>query len=688
MQRRKGFAWKASQSQDHLIDRVSPVSLVDHRECVEIGQTVEQVYERFRHHPHEYAAVVDDGVYAGLISRGHLGFLLGTRFGFTLHSRHSIQQHLLPDCPPADATVPLLDLLEKALSRTGEAFYHDVPLVDAMGRFIGIIPVPALVRAQSALIAEQIQLAESWRDELLTKNQDLFRSLHQLRQSQGRYETLFQHSPLAVALLHMDGSIEAHNSKLQNLLGGSWEGEDDLPNLADLMPPKHRESFLELLSLHESGVALARNHADEFLLHLPALGERLFKFHTSLVRETGQICTILHDITEQRAIERKMAINDKAELFESLVGGIAHELNNNLAPVLGFSELLQMKLEGLGDHPGLQSYCNAISMSAQESVRIIRQLLQLSRPATMDLCRTNLGAILDEASSIMRFRLRTADAELLLTVPEEPVWILADTGQIKQVVINLMINGVDAMEQAVRKVLHVRVESQNGYASLSVSDTGHGISSDKLNRIFDPFFTTKPVDRGTGLGLSVCLGIIRQHHGEISVKSAPGEGTVFRVLLPLARVEDQERPDRISAPAQRSERDSNMASLQGFPRMNVLVVDDEEYITSLVQELLRSRLGWRVERVHDGRQAIQRLENARFDLVITDLRMPGVDGFAILGWIRDFQPALLPRVLVITGDSGGASLDQQLIDLGVPAIRKPFTPDELIAQCRTTLAAS
>jgi CheY-like chemotaxis protein len=92
--------------------------------------------------------------------------------------------------------------------------------------------------------------------------------------------------------------------------------------------------------------------------------------------------------------------------------------------------------------------------------------------------------------------------------------------------------------------------------------------------------------------------------------------------------------------------------------------------------------------VLDGRQAIQCLENSRFDLVITDLRMPGVDGFAILGWIKDFQPALLPRVLVITGDSGGATLDQQLIDLGVPAIRKPFTPEELITQCRTTLTAS
>lgn len=690
MQRIKGLSYRARKAQDHLNDQVhlvSLISMVDHQECVQVGETVEQVHEWFRHHPHDFAAVVDGGIYAGLISRGHLGFLLGTRFGFTLHSRHLIQQHLLPESIVAVSTLPLLELLETALARVGEAFYHDVPLVDPDGKFIGIIPVPALVRAQSSLIAEQFYLAEARRDELISKNHDLFRSLHLLRQSQGRYETLFQHSPLAVALLHPDGRIEAHNSKLQNLLGPAGELEGFLPNLADLMSVKHRESFLELLSLHESGASLAGSHLDEFTLQLPALGERLFKFHTSLVRETGQICTILHDITEQRAIERKMAINDKAELFESLVGGIAHELNNKLAPVLGFSELLQMKLKGLGDHEVLQSYCNAISTSAQESVRIIRQLLQLSRPATMDLSPTDLGAILDEALSIMRFRLRAVDAEMRLIVPEVPVWVLADAGQIKQVLINLMINAVDAMDHSPRRVLEVRVETHGSCASLSVSDTGHGISSDKLNRIFDPFYTTKPVDRGTGLGLSVCLGIIRQHHGEISVKSIPGEGSQFVTLLPLANVQTVQTHALSFIPARRPGGDSQLVSLAGHPLMHVLVIDDEDYITSLVQEILRSRLGWRVERVHDGRQAIQRLESARFDLVITDLRMPGVDGFAILAWIREFQPALLSKVLVITGDSGGAALDQQLLEVGVPAIRKPFTPDELIDQCQLTLAA-
>lgn len=684
----KGPAWRATKVQDHLTARFPLASLVDHQECVQVGESLERVHEWFQHHPHEFAAVVDGDLYTGLISRGHLGFLLGTRFGFTLHSRHLIQEHLLRGSLVATLSLPLMDLLEQALSRTGEAFYHDVPLTDEAGHFLGIIPVPTLVRVQSAIIAEQVQLAETRRNELQAKNHDLFRSLHQLRQSQGRYETLFQNSPLAVALLHPDGRIEAFNTRMQTLLGPYGELEGFPPNLADLMPLKHRVSFLELLRLYESCASLACNHADEFTVHLPILGERLFKFHTSLVRETGQICTILHDITEQRAMERKMALNDKAQLFESLVGGIAHELNNKLAPVLGFSELMQGRLETLGGQDALQSYCSAISRSAHECVRIIRQLLQLSRPAAMEFSRTDLGTVLTEAASIMRFRLRSTEAELDLSIPEEPVWVLADAAQIKQVLINLMINAVDAVEGAARKELSLRVEAQGKWAALLVQDTGHGISPEHLGRIFDPFYTTKPVDRGTGLGLSVCLGIVRQHHGEISVKSIPGEGTLFQVLLPLAPAEDQSAWGPSRALSQLTRLPGGLPPPHDLPRMNVLVIDDEEYITSLVQELLKIRLGWRVDRVHDGRQAIERMDGTPFDLVITDLRMPGLDGFAVLKWIRDARPKLLPRVIVITGDSGSQSLDQELIELGVPVLRKPFTPDELVAQCQMALRAS
>ena len=647
------------------------LGLVEHREAVAVGQTVEQAYLGFRDHPHAFAAVVDQGLYVGLISRGHLGVLLGTRYGFALHSGHPIQHRLLPDCLVADRELSLLALLESALARTGDTFYQDVPLVAPGGRYLGIIPVPALVRAQSALVAEQARLALAQRQELLGRNQELFRSLHQLRQSQGRYATLFQNSPLAVALLDSDGRIDTHDARLEALIGGP---AGPLPNLADLMAPDQRTAFLDLLRRHASG-APAGHQADEFQLHFANGAKRLFQFHTSLVQETGQICTILQDVTEQRSLERRLALHDKTALFESLAGGIAHELNNALTPVLGYAELIATRLEAAGEHAALQSYCRTITKSAQESVRIIRQLLQLSRPPTMELRPVDLGAVVEEAVAIMRFRLRASEARLEVSVPG-PVRILADAGQIKQVIINLLMNAIDAMEHTVRKELGVRVALQGTWAELSVEDTGHGIPAEKLNRIFDPFFTTKSAERGTGLGLSVCLGIVGQHQGEMAVTSVPGAGTRFKVLLPLtaACLVPAELPGAARSPA--------VLGPEPGPAPKVLVIDDEDYITSLVDELLRGRLGWRVEQVHGGREAIRRLEAAPFDLVITDLRMPGLDGFAVLGWLRDFRPELLARVLVLTGDSGGLSQDRELQAMGLPVLGKPFSAEDLLARCR------
>jgi len=684
MPRGKGPNIKAPGAQGPLT--IDPVTLVDHQECVQIHQTVEQVYDQFRHHPHEFAAVLEGTSYVGLISRGHLGFLLGTRYGFTLHSRHLIREHLLPTTLVTTPAVPLLHLLEKALARTGESFYHDVPLVAEDGCFLGIIPVPTLVRAQSALMTQQVMLAESRRSELQIRNQELFQSLNQLRQSQGRYRTLFHHSPLPVALLRSDGTIEAHNARLEAILQGGMADGSDLLKLTHFMSSGHEATFLMALRLHECEAPVPANQPNEMVLRLPQFGERLYRYHMSLVRETGQICTILDDITERRALERRMALNDKAEMFESLVGGIAHELNNKLAPVLGFSDLLQVRLSALGGQGALESYCAAISQSAQESVRIIRQLLQLSRPASMELSQTDLGSLLAEAQSIMRFRIRSAEADLVISLPDEPVTILADASQIKQVLINLLINAIDALEHSPRKQVEVRVGVEGACAVVSVRDTGHGIPADKLTRIFDPFYTTKSAERGTGLGLSVCLGIVRQHRGEITVKSVQGEGTDFRVTLPLASSQRPEAPS-VPQPIPFSPGVGVLPTPTSEARhLDVLVVDDEECITSLIQELLRSRLGWRVECVHGGRQAIQRLDEGRFDLVITDLRMPGLDGFAVLGWIRDFRPSLLSRVVVITGDTGSQSLDQELAGFGVPALRKPFKPEELIVQCRAIQA--
>ena len=658
--------------------------LVDHRESVPAHEPVEAVYERFCQHQQEFAAVLDGSRLVGLVSRGQLGFLLGGRLGLPLHGGDPICDHMIP-APliiPRNSSLPTL--LDQTFARSGEDFYNDVAVVDAEDHFLGIITVQTLVRTQSRIILEQKQLAEQQRLELARTNQDLFRSVTEERQSKGRYKALFQNSALAVALLNSRGDLEKHNPRCTALLGLTEEASPGCKSLVELVAEEERAAFLDLLRQHETAIDQAAICEREFTLRLPGGQPRLLQFFTSWVAETGQVCAQIRDITEQRAVERKMAQKEKSALFDSLVGGIAHELNNKLSPILGFADLLRFKIEASETNPEMAQYCATIHDSAQEAAKIIRQLLQLSRPSSVEKSRCDLGALASDASTLLRYRLRATGAHFIFEPPRESVFILADGPQIKQVIVNLMINALDALEHAARKELKVSLRLEGPNALLAVSDTGHGIKSEHLSRIFDPFFTTKAPDRGTGLGLSVCLGIVRQHHGELLVRSVPGQGSEFQVLLPQAPVGVQQAPPAMMA-VPTTTTASSVTSLGVQERWEIMVVDDEEFITGLVQETLRRRMNCRVERVHHGRHAINRLAQSRFDLVISDVRMPEIDGFALLQWIRDTQPSLAHRTLFITGDMGSADLETEAFTLGVPVLEKPFTADALVEHCQQLL---
>jgi anti-sigma regulatory factor (Ser/Thr protein kinase) len=227
--------------------------------------------------------------------------------------------------------------------------------------------------------------------------------------------------------------------------------------------------------------------------------------------------------------------------------------------------------------------------------------------------------------------------------------ILGDPSQLKQVVVNLILNAIDAMEQRPSKYLHLQVTANAQQAFLTISDSGHGIPQELLSRVFDPFFTTKSLERGTGLGLTVCYTIIKHHGGELTVESQVGIGTTFRLTLPLAPRPAQ--ADHLSPCPVPPPTGSGDPEPQPHPKYQprVLAIDDESYITRMLQESLHRRLNCHVERVHDGQQALARLEHTPYALVVSDVRMPGIDGFGILDWISRFRPELRQRFLFITG---------------------------------------
>jgi len=681
------------------------IQLVDHQEAVQTTETVEHVYDWFQKHRQEYIGVLRDKQFVGLVSRGQVGFLLGARYGYAIYGRQPIGSHLMDKPLQLTSTTPLLSALESALSRTGDRFYDDVVLLSEAEEFLGIITVPTLVRWQSRLILEKTRLAENQQQSLQEKNRDLFRSLNELRQSRGRFEILFENSALGVALLNPRGEMETCNRRLATLLEIELDPAGlQTHNLNGYLTSKEQESFLRLLQDHENNSNNTSARTSEFMLQLPGRGPRLFKFFSNWVRETGQVCLLLDDITEQRVLEHRLIQKEKSALLDSLVGGIAHEINNKLVPIIGYSDILLTQIASLKEVEthvpdcGSQANCKArdnlkefekfgayfrtIRDAALESAKIIRQVLQLSRPLAREMAVVNLCDLFNEVQALLRFRLRESGCQVTTQFPAEPALVQVDASQIKQVLINLIFNALDAMENVPQKQLRLSIKASAGDVVFRVADNGHGIAPENLGRIFNPFFTTKAVDRGSGLGLSVCQNILKNNHGDIAVESTPGAGAVFKVTLPQAT------PEQIRAAAAAKQSASPGATsepVQPEERIRILVVDDEEFITAMVQEALRRSISCLVERAESGQHAVARLQQADFDLVISDVRMPGMDGFQLFDWILKHQPRLAEHFLFITGDAGSSNLTEKLESMSVPVLRKPFEIDTLLHHCRKLL---
>lgn len=655
----------ADLSQNGLValdaESTSLRSLVHHMGFVERDTPLEDVLRIFNERRVDFLAIISEGAVSGICSRLHLGTLLGSRFGFALYSRSGAHVAQVEHPLVFSETTPVRAVLDSALARRGDPFHEDVVLVDAAHGLLGMIPVDALARLQSRLVSEQLA-------ELRRQHLGLFQAQHALRQSHGLYLGLFENHSLGVALLDVHGRLHEHNRRLAELLKIDREMLSVVSLVAFVIEPE-RAGFMALLQSHAGGKFAAATR--ELTLSVAGSGARRFRCSFGWIRETGQICACLDDITEQKEIERHLMRQEKQTLLDTLVGGIAHELNNKLTPVQGFSQLI-----AAGADVQTRQYADLITQSAGEAAGIIRQLLQLSKPApgTESVQLVDLRTVAEDALSMLRFETREARCTVDKTFAAEPVWVRADPAQLKQVLINLALNAIQAMAHSPRARLEICVNSEANRARVIVSDNGIGIAPDNLGRIFDPFFTTKGPERGTGLGLSVCFGIVRQHGGEIAVESEIGAGARFTVSLPA---EAPTLPLLLFS-------DAPAFPVRGTPiasGMRVLVVDDEVVVRRLIQEVLVTQFGCQVDVVHTGIEALERLTQDRYSLVISDIRMPEMNGTELFLWLREAQPALARRFVFVTGHAGDKALEAEIAQWGVPVLAKPFTIKNLEAVC-------
>jgi signal transduction histidine kinase len=350
---------------------------------------------------------------------------------------------------------------------------------------------------------------------------------------------------------------------------------------------------------------------------------------------------------------------EKLAAMGSLLAGVAHELNNPLATILLQANLLQedhsptLVEEGLGE----------IAQAAARCERLVRQFLTLAHPHTPERTEVDLHALITETMALLAPSLRVENIAVALHLGADlpPLW--ADRHQLQQVLMNLITNAQQALRQMAspRQVtLTTQVDPAHAWLTLEVTDTGPGIPRDLQARIFDPFFTTKPPGMGTGLGLSLCQGIIEGHGGTIRLISAPGHGTTFRVELPVA-VPPATRllPERPAAPP----------SSTGVA---ILLVDDEPSFTGVLARVLR-RDGHTVEIAANGRQALAKLEERAYDLILSDWRMPELDGPSLYRTLAQRYPHLSHRMIVLTGDTLSPEVHAFFAEHHVPQLTKPVT---------------
>ncbi len=398
------------------------------------------------------------------------------------------------------------------------------------------------------------------------------------------------------------------------------------------------------------------------------------------------------DITAERAAasalaraEEQLRQAQKMEAVGQLTGGIAHDFNNLLTSIMGSLELLQKRVAD-GRTVGLDRYTTTAITSAQRAAALTQRLLAFARRQPLDPKRIDLNRLVADMEELLRRSIGPA-VELDMVLSGVLWTIMCDSNQLESAILNLAINARDAMPQGGR----LTIETQNAYlddpyvqgqgedfrpgqyVALSVTDTGIGMSQEVIAKAFDPFFTTKPIGQGTGLGLSMLYGFIKQSDGHARIYSEPGEGTTFRLYLPRHRG-GGESAHTLEVADVRERHQAEMGE-------TVLVVDDEAPVRMLVTETLEE-LGYAALQAPDGVAGLRILQTpARVDLLVTDVGLPGLNGRKLADAARAIRPDL--QVLFITGYAHDAALGNVLaLGPGIEIITKPFALDSLAKKIR------
>ena len=394
---------------------------------------------------------------------------------------------------------------------------------------------------------------------------------------------------------------------------------------------------------------------------------------------TIRLEALMRDVSERKKLEdqardlyHQLLQAEKLAALGQTISGVAHELNNPLATILTWAERLAERSNDDVTRRGVET----ILGESERAAKIVRNLLTFARKRHTTRAMVDLNLVVRETLALRSYEQRVSNIVIIDAMAAGLPQVFADPHQVKQVLLNLVINAEQAMLSAHgRGTLVVRTwqEAEQEFVLLEVSDDGPGIPDDVQARIFDPFFTTKDVGKGTGLGLTVAYAIVQEHGGRIAVNSNPGGGAVFRVAFPSSGGKVRvPAPAALPAPV-------NIGA--GAP---VLLVEDEPALATAVADALTDA-GFRVDRAGDGEEALGRVREHTYDLVICDLKMPRLDGAAFYREVAHIAPALQKRMVFVTGDVAGTDAERFLEETGCRWLAKPFRLSDLLRAARELL---
>jgi two-component system, cell cycle sensor histidine kinase and response regulator CckA len=499
-----------------------------------------------------------------------------------------------------------------------------------------------------------------------------------LREVNNTLRAVIRTSPLAIYSVDLDGSVRNWNPAAHRMFG--WQEWEVLGGPLPHMLENETERFMEHLDLVRTGVM---DTAFETRCQTRT-GRRVdVTIWNALLRDgSGGVKGVVHmvaDVTERKRLEEQLHHSLKMEAVGRLAGGVAHDFNNLLMIIEGYSQML---LSGMDSDNPVRSDLEEILKAAERAGDLTKQLLSFSRRQIVQPKLIDMNSLMHNLERMLK-RIIGEDIELVTNFDPKLKSIVADPGQIEQVVLNMTVNARDAMPSGGRLIIetsnvHLDEEyvrshltpSAGDYVMFSVTDTGVGIDAETRSHLFEPFFTTKERGKGTGLGLSTSYGIIKQNGGDVWVYSEPGKGTTFKIYLPVSShqvVPREPRPENVNL----------------FGYETVLLVEDEAGVRVVLEAMLR-RHGYEVLSCGSPHDALEICEqySDRIHLLITDMIMPKMHGRELAVKVRALRPDI--QVLYVSGYAD-ANQDEAL-DPSMHYLQKPFTPEALAAKIRDVMA--